>query len=132
MQVVIFTIGDEQFAVETCKVQGINGLMEITKVPNAPAHIKGLINLRGSILSILDINLLLDMNLGEENNSNIIILKLDEEQVGIMVDNVEEVMDIEENLVEKIHGEKEKNFIKGIINLEDRIITMIDIDKLLQ
>lgn len=132
MQVVVFNIGDEQFAVETSKVQSINDLMKITKVPKAPEYIKGLINLRGNILSILDINLLLNMNLSNENNDNIIILKLEEELVGITVDAVDEVMEFTEEQLEKVYNDMDRPYIKGVINLKDRIITLIDIDKLLQ
>ncbi|MDU1414037.1 MAG: chemotaxis protein CheW [Clostridium sp.] len=132
MQVVVFTIGEEKFAVETSKVQGINGLMKITKVPKAQPYIKGLINLRGSILTVLDINLLLGMNISDENNNNVIVLEMAGEEVGITVDSVEEVMNIEDDMVTKIMEDKDKPFIKGIINLNDRIITMIEIDKLLQ
>jgi purine-binding chemotaxis protein CheW len=132
VQVVVFNIGDEQFAVETSKVQSINDLMKITKVPKAPEYIKGLINLRGNILSILDINLLLNMNLSNENNDNIIILKLEEELVGITVDAVDEVMEFTEEQLEKVYNDMDRPYIKGVINLKDRIITLIDIDKLLQ
>jgi len=131
VQVVVFTIGNEQFAVATSKVQGINGLMKITKVPGSEKYIKGLINLRGNVICILDINLLLGMNVKEDSN-NIIVLELDGEQVGVMVDHVEEVMNIDEDMIKKVHENKDKPFIKGIINLDHRIITMIDIDKLIQ
>ncbi|WP_055668156.1 chemotaxis protein CheW [Desnuesiella massiliensis] len=130
MQIVIFKLNDEQFAVETAKVQGINDMMEITKVPKAPSHIKGLINLRGSIISLLDINLLLDLP-KDINQTNIIILNMNEEQVGITVDQVDEVLEIEENLIERIDDERRKGYIKGVINFKDRIVTLIDIDKLL-
>lgn len=132
MQVVVFKIGNEEFAVETSKVQGINGLMKITKVPKAKKYIKGLINLRGSILSVLDINLLLDMDISDKNNNNIIVLELDGEQVGITVDHVEEVMNLEEDVIKRVNEDKNKPFIKGLINLDNRILTMVDIDKLLQ
>lgn len=131
MQVVVFTIGNEQFAVATSKVQGINGLMKITKVPGSEKYIKGLINLRGNVICVLDINLLLGMNV-KEDSSNIIVLELDGEQVGVMVDHVEEVMNIDEDMIKKVHENKDKTFIKGIISLDHRIITMIDIDKLIQ
>lgn len=130
MQIVIFKLNDEQFAVETAKVQGINDMMEITKVPKAPSHIKGLINLRGSIISLLDINLLLDLP-KDINQTNIIILNMNEEQVGITVDQVDEVLEIEESLIERIDDERRKGYIKGVINFKDRIVTLIDIDKLL-
>ncbi|KEH89023.1 chemotaxis protein CheW [Clostridium novyi A str. BKT29909] len=129
MQVVIFKLGDEQFAVETAKVQGINDMMEITKVPNAPSHIKGLINLRGNVISLLDINLLLNISKGEDEHGNIIILKMEDEQIGITVDEVDEVLEIEEEILEKV-DDSNKGYIKGIINFKTRVVTLIDIDKL--
>lgn len=132
MQVVVFNIGNEQFAVETSKVQSINDLMKITQVPKAPSYIKGLINLRGNIISILDINLLLGMTNTDERNDNIIILKLEDELVGVTVDAVDEVMEFSEDQLEKVHNEMEKFYIKGVINLKERIITLIDFDKLIQ
>lgn len=131
MQVVIFKLNNEQFAVETEKIQSINDAMEITKVPKAPIHIKGLINLRGNIISLLDINLLLDIPKGEEKQNNIIILEMEDELVGIAVDEVYEVLDVEEKIVEKSSDERKKDYIEGIINFQDRIVTLIDIDKLL-
>ncbi|NSJ91608.1 purine-binding chemotaxis protein CheW [Clostridium cochlearium] len=131
MQIVIFKLKDEQFAVETEKIESINDTMEITKVPNAPAYIKGLINLRGNIISLLDINLLLEAENHESKQENIIILKLEEELVGITVDNVDEVIDIKADMVEKVDEEGKKDYIKGVINFKDRIVTLIDIDKLL-
>lgn len=131
MQVVIFRLGDEQFAVETVKVQGINDIMEITRVPKAPPHIKGLINLRGNVISLLNINLLLDISKDEEiEQNNIIILNMEDENVGITVDEVDEVLEIEEDIIEK-NEDKKKSYIKGIINFKDRVVTLIDIDKLL-
>ncbi len=131
MQVVVFKLADEQFAVETAKVQSINDTMGITIVPNAPNHIKGLINLRGNIISLLDINLLLDIEKNNNGQNNIIILEMEDELVGITVDQVDEVLDIDDDIIEKVESDKIKAFIKGVINLKDRIITLIEIDKLL-
>jgi purine-binding chemotaxis protein CheW len=130
MQVVIFKVNDEQFAVETSKVQGINEMMKITPVPKAPQHIMGLINLRGNIISLLDINLMLETGKIEQNPNNIIILKLDEESVGIAVCEVNEVLNIQESIVEKIEDNK-NSYIKGIINFQDRIVTLIDVERLI-
>ena len=130
MQVVVFKLKDEQFAVETSKVQSINDIMEITRVPNAPEYIKGLVNLRGNVISLLDINLLLGIE-KDYNQDNIIILEMRDELVGITVDLVEEVLDVEEDIIEKVEEVKRNSYIKGIINFKDRIITLIDIDKLI-
>lgn len=130
MQVVIFKLNKEQFAVETDKVQSINDSMEITNVPKAPDYIKGLVNLRGNVLSLLDINLLLDVPKTEGCQDNIIILDMENELVGISVDQVEEVLDVEEDSIEKLIDEN-KEYIEGIINFKDRIVTLININKLL-
>ncbi|GAA0115837.1 MULTISPECIES: chemotaxis protein CheW [Clostridium] len=130
MQVVVFRIGDEQFAVETSKVQSICDMMNITLVPKAPSHIKGLINLRGIIITILDINLVLNMKSANTEEQNIIILNLEDEAVGITVDSVDEVLEVEDGSVERVVSDKEKVFIKGVINLKDRIITLLDFDKI--
>ncbi|MBU3190718.1 chemotaxis protein CheW [Clostridium bowmanii] len=132
MQVVVFKVNEEQFAVETAKVQSINDMMEITKVPKSPDYIKGLINLRGNIISLLDINLLLDIEKGEGSQENIIILNLGDESVGVTVDQVDEVLEIDEKQIEKIETDRNKTYIKGVINFNDRIITLIDISKLIE
>lgn len=131
MQVVVFKLNDEQFAVETVKVQSINDIMEITRVPKAPKYIKGLVNLRGNVISLLDINLILDVKKGENEQSSIIILEMDDELVGITVDQVDEVLEVEPNMLEKVEDDRKKPYLKGVINLQDRIVTLIDIDKLL-
>lgn len=132
MQIVVFKLGDEHFAVETERVQSINDIMGITRVPKAPRYIKGLINLRGSIKSLVDINLLLDVNPGTEQN-NIIILNVGDEEIGISVDEVEEVLDIDEKSIQKLEKgtDKDQPYIKGILNYEEKLLTIVDIDKLL-
>lgn len=132
MQIVVFKLGEEHFAVETERVQSINDTMEITKVPKSPNYIKGLINLRGSIKSLVDINLLLNVEPGTEQN-NIIILTVQDEEIGISVDEVEEVLDIDEKSIQKLDEEENKKqpYIKGILNYDEKLLTIIDIDKLL-
>ena len=132
MQIVVFKLGDEHFAVETDRVQSINDIMSITRVPKAPKYIKGLINLRGSIKSLVDLNLLLNVSHEKEQN-NIIILTVEDEEIGILVDEVEEVLDIEEKNIQKLDKDTDKTqpYIKGILNYEDKLLTIIDIYRIL-
>lgn len=132
MQIVVFKLGDEHFAVETDRVQSINDIMSITRVPKAPKYIKGLINLRGSIKSLVDLSLLLNVNHQNEQN-NMIILTVEDEEIGILVDEVEEVLDIEEKSIQKLDKDADKTqpYLKGILNYEDKLLTIIDIDKIL-
>ncbi|SHI43742.1 purine-binding chemotaxis protein CheW [Clostridium cavendishii DSM 21758] len=131
MQIVVFRLGDEQFAVETSRVQSIADMMKVTTVPNSPSHIEGLINLRGSIISLMDINLLLNVSHGNNDKTNVIILKVEDELVGVSVNQVDEVLEVEEKDIQKLDGDKAQACIKGIVNLDDRIVTLVDIDKLL-
>lgn len=131
MQIVIFKLKDELFAVETAKVQSITDVMEITKVPKAPMHIKGLINLRGNILSLLDINLLLNIDKEDDSQRNVIIVDIEEEEIAILVDEVEEVLEIDEKIIQKFDNESGKEHVKGIVNLKNRIVTLVDLNKLL-
>lgn len=130
MQFVIFKLGEEHFAVETDKILSINDMMNITVVPKAPSYIKGLINLRGSIKSLIDINLLLNIK-SDKTQNNIIILKLDEEEIGITVDEVEEVIDIDEQKLQKLDTHNIESYINGVIEVEGKLLTIIDIEKLI-
>lgn len=136
MQLVVFKIKEEFFGVEASKVLSINDMMSVTKVPNAPKYIKGLINLRGIIISLLDISILLNFsscNIGNTNevdyeNSSIIILDVDYEEVGIIVDKVDEVLDIDQSFIKKSIDNK-LPFVKGVLELNYKLITLIDINK---
>ena len=126
MQFIVFRLGSEYFATETEKIQNISDIMQITKVPTAPAHIKGLINLRGSIKPLVDISMLLNIK-SESKQENIIILEL-EEEVGIAVDEVVEVVEIDLNLLQNTAGDN-KDYVKGVIEFNNYLLTVIDIDK---
>lgn len=133
MQLVVFKIREEFFGVEASKVLSINDMMSVTKVPNAPKYIKGLINLRGIIISLLDISILLNLpsyNVDEIDceSSSIIILDVDYEEVGIIVDKVDEVLDIDQGLIKKSIDNK-LPFVKGVLELNYKLITLIDINK---
>lgn len=133
MQLVVFKVREEFFGVEASKVLSINDMMSVTKVPNAPRYIKGLINLRGIIISLFDISILLNLPTRVSENfdsddSSIIILDVDYEEIGIIVNKVDEVLDIDPNLVKKSIDNK-LPFVKGVLELNYKLITLIDINK---
>lgn len=133
MQLVVFKVREEFFGVEASKVLSINDMMTVTRVPNAPKYIKGLINLRGIIISLFDISILLNLpsNVVENfdsDDSSIIILDVDSEEIGIIVNKVDEVLDIDSNLVKKSIDNK-LPFVRGVLELNYKLITLIDINK---
>lgn len=133
MQLVVFKVREEFFGVEASKVLSINDMMSVTKVPNAPNYIKGLINLRGIIISLFDISILLNLpECSEEeynpDDSSIIILDVDYEEIGIIVNKVDEVLDIDPSLIKKSINNK-LPFVKGVLELNYKLITIVDINK---
>lgn len=128
MQIVVFTLGNEKFALETKLVHGIEKMMSITKVPTAPYYIKGLANLRGNIISIIDLKSYLNMEVVQEEE-NVIIIEVAEEKVGIMVDNVHEVVEITEDMIE-MSGDNNSH-IKGVVNFKEYIVTLLEGEMLL-
>ncbi|MGV3115970.1 chemotaxis protein CheW [Clostridium baratii] len=130
MQVVVFSIEKSYFAINTNVVQSINNTMKITKVPKSSKFIKGLINIRGSIKTLVNINLILDV---AENSpkENIMILSLKEEDIAIEVDFVKEVLEIEEKDVEVL-DECDKDYMLGVLKRNNNLITVLDMEKLIQ
>ncbi|WP_426349116.1 chemotaxis protein CheW [Alloiococcus sp. CFN-8] len=129
MQIVIFNVNNEQFAIEANQVEGINEILNITKVPKSPDYVLGLINLRGNIITILDIHKLLNMPKDNSSENNIIIVNVKNEVIGIVVDQVDEVIEIETLNIK--NDEIQERYIKGIIQLQDRIITLITLEEII-
>lgn len=129
MQIAIFTLGNEKFALETKIVNSIEKMMNITKVPTAPYYIKGLINLRGTIASVVDLKSYLNMERVRDEES-IIIVEIRDEKIGFMVDEVIEVVEVTEDMIEKTSDSLPH--IRGIINLPDYLVTLLDSDMLLK
>ncbi|QCX32380.1 purine-binding chemotaxis protein CheW [Caloramator sp. E03] len=122
MQIVIFTLGNERYALETDIVHGIEKMMGITKVPTAPYYVKGLANLRGSIITIIDLKAF--MNIEEQGQEeNIIVVEIDDEKAGFIVDGVEEVVEISDDMIENVDNDNE--YVKGVINFNEYIVTLL-------
>ena len=134
MQLVTFKLGNEEYAVDILKVQEINRMKEITRVPNTPAYVEGVINLRGKVIPV--VNLRSKFSLGERENdiqSRIMIMDIQGITMGLVVDAVSEVLRIPSNIVEptpQMASNISTEYIKGIAKLEDRLIILLDMDML--
>lgn len=128
---VIFNLQGQRYAMKTEQVEEICKLIDITPVPNAPSYIKGLINLRGNVISLMELSKLLQLQLQEgQKYQNIIIAKTDSEMIGLLVGEIYEVMNIEQDQIEKIQAkEKEQRGIKGIIQIEDHIVNILELEE---
>lgn len=129
MQVIVFNLGNEKFALETKYIHGIEKIMDFTHVPLAPDYIKGLINLRGNIITVIDLKIYLNMEYVDKEE-NIIIVEINDEKIGFMVDCVFEVIEITSDMIEKMSDIKEQ--IIGVIKFNDYIATLLNGENLLK
>lgn len=129
MQIVVFTLGDKEYAMDSRTVEEIIKKMDSTVVPKSPAWIEGLINLRGNVVPLVNLSKLLHR---EDNQcyTNIVIIQKQEGKIGILVNEIKEVRKINDEDIEK--GSIESgNGIVGIIQLDGRLVNYIDLDLLI-
>lgn len=135
LQLVTFTLEKEEYAVDILSVQEINRITEITRVPNAPDYVEGVINLRGKVIPVVNLRKKFGLDNREtDDSSRVIIMDIQGVTYGLVVDSVSEVLRIPANIVEPpppMASSMSSMFIKGIAKLENRLIILIDIDKCL-
>ena len=133
-----FALGAEELGSEILTVREITGYMEITAVPQTPGHVKGVINLRGQVIPVVDLRLKFGMEEAEiTEQSCIIVVEIDagdrQFQTGIVVDHVQEVLDIAGDLIEDSpeFGSVNTDFILGMGKIGETVKILLDIDKVL-
>ena len=135
LQLVTFSIGEEEFGVNILKVQEIIRTMEITKVPRAPVFVEGVINLRGKVIPIIDLRCRFGLaHKAQDKDTRIIVIEITSIIVGFVVDAVSEVLRIPASTVEPpppVVAGVESDYISGVGQLQDRLLILLDLDKLL-
>ena len=135
LQLVTFSIGEEEFGVDILKVQEIIRTMEITKVPRAQDFIEGVINLHGKVIPIVDLRRRFGFSSkAHDKNTRIIVIEINNMIVGFVVDSVSEVLRIPAATVEPpppVVAGVESEYISGVGKLQDRLLILLDLDKLL-
>lgn len=130
-----FTLGDEEYGIDILKVQEIRGYDAVTRIANAPSFIKGVINMRGIIVPILDMRLKFNLGQVEYNEFTVvIILNVAERVVGIVVDGVSDVIALKRSQIRpapEFGALMDTAYIDGLTTLEQRMVIMVDIEKLI-
>jgi len=134
-QIVIFELGSEHFGADIAKVESIIKIQPITQLPHAPSFVEGLTNLRGKVLPVIDLRKRFGLPAHETNkNSRVIVVSVDQMEVGMIVDEVSEVMTIPDGAVEAtpaIATTIDSAFIKGIAKIEERLVILLDLTQVL-
>jgi len=135
VQLVAFKLGREEYGIDILQVQEIKRMTDITRVPHTPEYIKGVINLRGSVLPVIDLKTRLDLlEQDYTDDTRIIIVKVDEIAVGMIVDAVSEVMAIDQEQIEvsqEAVGGVSTNYISGVGKLENRLMILLNLEAII-
>jgi len=134
-----FLMANEKYGLEILKVREIIGIMDVTPVPTTPAFVRGVINLRGKVIPVMDLRLKFGMEAKEDTQRTcIIVVHLAREGqemiMGIIVDEVSEVLDIDQDQIEpppSFGADIRTDFILGMGKVNQRVVTMLDIDRVL-
>ena len=135
-KVIIFELMDMEYAIEVDAVQSIERVISITRVPKMPPYVKGVINLRGVVTPIVDLRERFGLEPKEIGDSTrIIIVSLEDYDVGLIVDGANDVLDLSIESVEpqpEVVGAVESDFISGVAKVGNRLFIMLELSKVLE
>ena len=130
----IFTLGDEEYGIDILKVQEIRGYDQVTRIANTPAFIKGVTNLRGVIVPILDLRVkFAQEDVIYNENTVVIVLNFENRIVGIVVDGVSDVLSLSQDQIRpapEFAVTMSTEYLTGLGSLGDRMLILVDIEKL--
>jgi len=134
-QLVIFELGSEIFGIDIASVEGINKMLDITKVPQAPSYVEGITNLRGSILPVIDLQKRFGLEIQERNNeTRIVVANVAGVKIGMIVTAVSEVLTIDDSVIEPpppMVSNINSEFIVGVAKIDKRLVILLDLAKVL-
>ena len=134
LQLVTFEVGKEQFAIDILSVQEINRMMQITRVPQSPDCLEGVINLRGRIIPVVDLRKRFGLTKSECNeDSRIVVVEVVGRVLGFIVDRVNEVLRVDSSIVDAapaMTASVERDYIRGVAKLENRLVILLDLARL--
>ena len=133
LQLVSFHVGAEEFGLNILRVQEIIRLPQVTRVPNSPHFVKGVINLRGKVIPVIGMRKRLGLEeQPEDKQTRIMVVETQGAVLGFIVDSVSEVLRITSELVDPPPrlGKAEREYVSGVGKLDNRLVILLDVDRL--
>lgn len=134
-ELISFRVGDQEYCVNIMAVREIRGWSPATALPQTPGYMRGVINLRGAVLPIMDLAARLGMPMVEPTvRSVFIVVQAGDRTVGLLVDAVSDILSINDDMVQPtpdVACDTVRSFVRGIISIEDRMISEISLDRIL-
>ena len=134
-QLVVMRLSEEDYGVDITHVREIIRMQSITEVPQAPPYVEGIINLRGSVIPVVDLRKRFDLKATESSETRIVVVDVNEHAVGLVVDGVTEVITVPASSIEPVSNLAAASLtsdLRGIVNLPEKLIILINLESLLE
>jgi purine-binding chemotaxis protein CheW len=132
-ELIAFRVGRQEFCINVMMVREIRGWTAATALPRAPRYIRGVINLRGAVLPIVDLAVRLGLPSTEPTARNVIIVvQIAQQQVGLLVDAVSDILTTSDNRIQPapdVASDLVRSFVKGLLPVDGRMISLISLDQ---
>lgn len=140
LQFLSFTLGNEEYGVDILRVQEIRSWEPVSRIPNVPAYEKGVVNLRGSIVPILDLRERFHLGLGGYSPLTVVVVLQAHignktRVMGVVVDSVSDVVNVSKNAIQNppsFGAKVSTEFINGLVSVNEKMVMLLDVDKLLK
>ena len=134
-QYIAFTVGDEKYGLDLMEIRSIERLSPITRVPKSKDFVLGVINLRGDILPVIDARKVIGIpSKAHDEQTRIIIAKYQDCSIGILVDNVINILEVSDDQIQgrdEVFEDKDQELVAGLIRIESDIVLILDLEKIL-
>jgi len=129
-QLVLFSLGKEEYAISINQVKEIIHYKDATKLPNTPEYVEGIITLRGKIISVVNLALRLELAISKNSDKRVLIIETAGREIGIVVDEVTEVIRLQDSAIDPSPTATGNDYIRGIGKEGNRLLILLDVDKL--
>jgi len=131
IQVVVFDLGNEHYAVPISQIKEVVPTPRITQIPLMPNFVRGVSNIRGNILSMIDLEMLLEISKNDQKKAYALVVDSKEYRAAVMVNQVPKALTVSENQIDTsaslVQENADKNYIRGIIKEDDQLIILVDL-----
>lgn len=131
---ICFSLGNEEFAIPLLSVREVLGVPQVTPIPQAPSYFMGIMNLRGSVISVMDLRQKLGIKPIPGEETGVIILDLGDYYLGVVVDSVNSVQSLEETEISEkpvMDNQKSYDYISGVFRRDNKLVLLVDIARAL-
>lgn len=133
-QFITFKVGAEEYGVDIMEVREIKGWTQATRLPNAPTYVRGVINLRGTMVPIFDLRARFGGGETEVTKTHVVVIvRVKERVIGILVDAVSDILSIDRSTVQPVpemDGAEDAKFLCGLVSIEDRMVALLTLDRM--